>query len=197
MLDFDLLFDEFPNTILPFDFDKYANVGKRFEIVTTNCKTGMPTYFEEYTNHSRLLTILRASSSMPLFSPIVDVDNIPMLDGGIADPIPIERALKQGYRKMVIVLTRNKEYRKKENTFRLPPFIYHKYPSIREALNKRSQIYNKALALVEELEKSGQAIVIRPTEKMTIERIEKDITKLEYFYNHGYNCTTKKLTNLI
>lgn len=197
LLDFDLLFDDFPNRILPFDFDRYVNVQKRFEIVVSNCLTGKAEYFEEYHDHTHLLSILRASSSMPLFSPIVNVDETPMLDGGVCDPIPIGRAFDQGFKKLVVVLTRNKGYRKKENKMKLPRWIYRKYPQLREALNIRNQIYNKELELVEKLETEDHIIVIRPTEQMTIERIEKNTTKLDHFYKHGYSCAQKKFESLI
>lgn len=197
LLDFDLLFDDFPNHISPFDFDAYANVDKRFEIVVSNCTTGQAEYFEEYKDRDRILSILRASSSMPFFSPIVEVDGISMLDGGVCDPIPVERAIKEGFDKNVIVLTRNKGYRKKENNIKLPRWVYRKHPLMREALDHRNAMYNAQLDLVDKLEAEGKAIVIRPEELMTIERIETDISKLEHFYKHGYDCAKQVLGSML
>ena len=56
-----------------------------FEVVTTNCITGKAEYMKEKSDKERLMKICRASSSMPLVSPIVNVDGVPYLDGGLAD----------------------------------------------------------------------------------------------------------------
>lgn len=193
LMDFDLLFDDFPNRILPFDFDSYAKTDTRFEMVVSNCLTGEAEYKEEYADHNRLLDILKASSSMPLFSPIVDVDGVPMLDGGVCDSIPVERALSRGYEKLIVVMTRNEGYRKKVGGIKLPSVFYRKYPKMREAINNRNLLYNKQLELVEKLESEGRAIVIRPVEPMTINRIEKDTQVLVHFYDHGYDCAAQTL----
>lgn len=188
IMDFDLLFDDFPHHIVPFDFETYSDTSKCFEMVVSNCNTGQAEYLEEYNDHKRLLDILKASSSMPVFSPITYVDSVPMLDGGVCDSIPAQRALNKGYKKMIIILTRNKGYRKNEEGMKLPPFVFKKYPKMREAINNRNRLYNEQLDLVDKLEEEGTAIVIRPEEPMTINRIEKDINVLTYFYNHGYDC---------
>ena len=87
-MDFDLLFREFPEHILPYDYDAYFSCPERFVMVTTNCLTGEADYFEEKKNKERVIDIVRASSSLPFVCPVTYVDNIPMLDGGIADSIP-------------------------------------------------------------------------------------------------------------
>lgn len=188
LLDFDLLFDDFPNRILPFDFDAYASAGICFEMIVSSCLTGEAEYLEEYSDHDRLLQILRASSSMPLFSPVCYVDGVPMLDGGVCDSIPVDRCLTKGYDQMLVILTRNEGYRKKTEGLKLPSFFYKKFPEIRHAINRRNDIYNEQLARLEQLEREGKAIVIRPVEPMTINRIEKDTNVLIHFYDHGYEC---------
>ncbi|MDH6353834.1 putative patatin/cPLA2 family phospholipase [Dysgonomonas sp. PH5-45] len=196
ILDFDLLFDDFPNKIIPFDFEAYRHSGKRFESVVSNCLTGRAEYMEEYGNDKRLLDILKASSSMPVFSPIAYVDNTPMLDGGVCDSIPLERAIAQGYGKNVVVLTRNKSYRKKKTVLKMPSFLYKDYPLMREAVNNRNEIYNAQLDLIDRLEEEGQITVVRPIAPMTIDRLEKDVNKLTYFYDHGYECAEQMLKGL-
>ena len=114
IMDFDLLFDEFPNRIIPYDYPAYAACPERYEMVTTSCRTGRACYFEEKNDPERIIDIVRASSSLPFVSPISYVDGEPMLDGGISDSIPVQYAMNQGFKKFVIVLTRNKDYRKDE-----------------------------------------------------------------------------------
>lgn len=188
IMDFDLLFTEFPEHILPYDYDAYFSSSERYEMVTTNCLTGEANYFEEKSDKKRLIDIVRASSSLPFVCPITYVDNIPMLDGGIVDSIPLQRAMDEGYASYVVVLTRNKGYRKETKDIRVPSFIYRKYPRIREALNNRSLFYNKQLEMVEALEKEGRVQVIRPLEPVTVDRIERNVNKLTTFYEEGYRC---------
>ena len=188
IMDFDLLFHDFPEQILPYDYEAYFNNPARYVMVTTNCLTGEAVYLEERCSKERLLDIARASSSLPFVCPIVQVDGIPMLDGGIVDSIPLAHALADGYTKAVVVLTRNTGYRKKIQGTRVPSFIYKKYPLLQQAINRRSVVYNKQLDLVEQLEASGQAVVIRPEQPVQVDRIERDVRKLTALYDEGYRC---------
>ena len=101
----------------------------RFEIVTTNCLTGRAEYHTETSCNNRLLNLCKASSSLPFVAPIAVVDGVPMLDGGITDPIPIERSIEQGYCNNIVVLTRNRGYRDAGSDYRMPRFVYKKYPA--------------------------------------------------------------------
>lgn len=188
IMDFDLLFHDFPEQILPYDYEAYFNNPARYVMVTTNCLTGEAVYLEERCSKERLLDIARASSSLPFVCPIVQVDGIPMLDGGIVDSIPLAHALADGCTKAVVVLTRNAGYRKKIQGTRVPSFIYKKYPLLQQAINRRSVVYNKQLDLVEQLEASGQAVVIRPEQPVQVDRIERDVRKLTALYDEGYRC---------
>lgn len=188
IMDFDLLFREFPEHILPYDYDAYFSCPERFVMVTTNCLTGEADYFEEKKNKERVIDIVRASSSLPFVCPVAYVDNIPMLDGGIADSIPLMRARRDGYDRNVVVLTRNRGYRKDIQGTKVPSFIYKKYPRLREAINRRSYVYNEQLELVERLEDAGEITVIRPQKPIVVDRIERDISKLTDLYEEGYAC---------
>ena len=162
ILDFDLLFNEFPEHILPYDYETYFASPERFVMVTTNCLTGEANYFEEKKDKNRVIDIVRASSSLPIVCPIAYVDGIPMLDGGIVDSIPLQRAISDGYTRNVVVLTRNRGYRKDSKDIRVPSFVYRKYPKLREALGRRCAVYNEQLEMVERMEDEGKIIVIRP-----------------------------------
>lgn len=188
IMDFDLLFHEFPDNIIPYDYQTYFASPFRFEMVTSDCMTGKPVYFEEKTDKSRVIDIVKASSSLPIMCPITYVDNVPMLDGGICDSIPVVRAQSQGYKKSVVILTRNHGYRKESKDIKVPSFIYRKYPAMREALSNRNSLYNSQLELIEQLEDRGDIFVIRPQKPIMVDRIEKDINKLTALYEEGYEC---------
>ena len=188
IMDFRLLFNDFPERILPYDYAAYARSTERYEMVTTNCLTGEANYFEEKRDKTRIIDIVRASSSLPFVCPIAWVDGVPMLDGGIVDSIPLMRARQEGVVHNVVVLTRNRGYRKDIQGTKVPPFIYRKYPLLREAINRRSVVYNEQLELVERMEDAGQITVIRPQRPIVVDRIERDIRKLTDLYEEGYQC---------
>ena len=191
IMDFKLLFEEFPEKIIPYDYDAYFSNPDRFVMVTTNCITGKAEYFEEKTSQERIMDIVRASSSLPFVSPITYVDGIPMLDGGIADSIPVEYAMSQGYEKLVVVLTRNRGYRKKAGSMPLAKAVYRKYPALQKALSERNAIYNRTMDLIERLEDEGRITVIRPLKPVDVSRMEKDTDKLRALYQEGYDIAEK------
>ena len=185
IFDRELLYDKFPNQLLPYDFDTYFKYADGFEMVTTNCLTGLPMYLSENHDRQRALDIVRASSSLPYVSKIVNVDGIPMLDGGIADSIPVQRAFDRGFEHNVVVLTRNKGWRDTGKDRKLP-YLYKNYPRLRVALSRRHRAYNEQIQLVEDLEAVGKITCIRPVRPMEVERIEKDTAKLERLYEEGF-----------
>ena len=198
IMDFKLLFEDFPERILPYDYDAYFSNPDRFVMVTTNCLTGKAEYLEEKSSAKRVMDIVRASSSLPFVSPVTNVDGVPMLDGGIADSIPVEYAMSQGYERIVVVLTRNKGYRKKEGQMPLAKLAYRKYPHLQRALAERNAAYNRTMDLIERMEEEGKITVIRPVRTVEVSRIERNITKLTSLYQEGYDiaCTLIRDGNL-
>ena len=187
IMDFKLLFEDFPEKIIPYDYEKYFSNPDRFVMVTTNCLTGKAEYLEEKSSSARVMDIVRASSSLPFVSPMTYVDGIPMLDGGIADSMPVEYALSQGFEKLVVVLTRNRGYRKKEGGMPLAKLAYRKYPDLQRALQDRNAVYNRTMDLIERLEDEGRITVIRPVKPVNVSRMEKDTSKLAALYQEGYD----------
>lgn len=187
-IDLDFLFYIYPDKYYPFDYERYFRSKERFVMVTSNCLTGKAAYYEEKKDPDRLLAILRASCSLPVLCPLSYVDGLPMVDGGVCDAIPVRRAIEEGYQKNVIILTRNKGYRKKDKDFHLPGFIYRKYPAIREQLKLRYRNYNQVLEDIDRLEAEGKAIVIRPQNPIRVGRTDKDVTRLTELYEEGYRC---------
>ena len=191
IMDFKLLFEDFPERIIPYDYNKYFSNPDRFVMVTTNCLTGKAEYFEEKSSAERVMSIVRASSSLPFVSKITYVDGVPMLDGGIVDSIPLRYAMEQGYERLVVILTRNKGYRKKNSKMRIAKAWYRKYPELQKALSERNEVYNRTMDLIEDLEKQGKIIVIRPVKPVQVGRMEKDTEKLRELYQEGYDLAMK------
>lgn len=191
LIDQQLLFHRFPDRILPYNYKAYAENPNRFEMVTTDCLTGRACYWEEKHSEKRIIDIVKASSSLPYACPIIYVDGRPMLDGGITDSIPLLRAFEQGCERCVVVLTRNRGYRKSSKDMKVPRFIYTNYPRLRVALSNRNKVYNAQLELVERLEEEGRIVVIRPEKPIEVGRMETSIRKLTDLYQEGYDCAKK------
>lgn len=191
IMDFDLLFHKLPEEIYPYDYKALAQNANRFEMVTTSCLTGKACYFEEKNDPKRVIEIVKASSSLPFVCPITFVDGEPMLDGGISDSIPVERAWSQGFDNNLIVLTRNRGYRKPDKPSRIPFFFYRKYPNAKEAIRNRNLMYNKQIELVEKLEDEGRAVVLRPERPVEVDRMERDTKKILALYEEGYNLASQ------
>ena len=196
LIDQQLLFHRFPDRILPYNYKAYAENPNRFEMVTTDCLTGCACYWEEKYDEKRIIDIVTASSSLPYACPVIYVDGRPMLDGGIVDSIPLLRAYEQGYDKCVVVLTRNRGYRKSEKKAFVPNFIYKQYPRLRVALRNRNKLYNAQLELVERLESEGKIVVIRPEKPIVVDRMETSTQKLTDLYLEGYACAQKVMEGL-
>ncbi len=138
--------DKFPNQLfclsILIPILKYAD---GFEMVTTNCLTGKAMYLSENHDRQRALDVVRASSSLPYVSKIVEVDGIPMLDGGIADSIPVQHAIDMGWQHNVVVPTRNKGWRDMGKDHKIP-YLYKNYPRLRVALSHRHRAYNEQIS---------------------------------------------------
>lgn len=190
ILDQDFLYGKLPQ-VLPFDFDAYFANPMDFEMVTTDCLTGQPFYLTERSDPRRLLDIVKASSSLPYVCPIAWVDRRPMLDGGIVDSIPLLRAQEKGYDFNIVVLTRNRGYRKTERDIKIPKYIYRRFPRLRVALSRRCACYNRQLEMVERLEDEGRILVVRPERPLQVDRLEGNTAKLTELYNEGYNVAER------
>lgn len=193
ILDRQTLYDDIPNTILPFDYEACFANPMVFEMVTVNCRTGLPCYLTETASPERLITVAKASSSLPFVCPIVEVDGEPMLDGGIIDSIPVERAMLTGHSFNIVVTTRNKGYRDTGRDIKLPRYFYSAYPRLRLALSKRHVAYNRQLRLLETLEEQRRVLVIRPKRPLEVERMTEDVKKLTLLYEEGRQCAREAM----
>ena len=194
-----LIFDKYPKELLPFDFETYFNSEINCQIVTTNCLTGKAEYMTEDSDNDRLMKLCRASSSMPLLTPIVNIDNVPYLDGGLADSVPIRRAQQMENEKIVVILTKNQGYRKSvlsPTMQRVYKRAYKSYPNLIRTIFRRSFEYNKTMNYLDQLEKRGEIFILRPQVK-PVSRLERNKETLHAFYEHGYKYTERKFDDLM
>lgn len=197
---FDFIFEDLPKTLLPFDFETYYNYPGVLQVGTTDCRSGQSVWFgKEAIGHSFLP--VRASASLPFLAPIVHIGSRDLLDGALVAPIPYEKAQEAGYKKFIIVLTRNSGYRKKKSVPQILLKTWYKdYPKLWEIMQQRPELYNKQLEYVEQLEKDGKAVIIRPQIPLEIDRLDIKPDKLLGLHDHGIGCGLEaydKIINLI
>lgn len=179
----DFIYGTIPHDLIPFDFGTFEASPTRFVTVCTDCATGQAVYYEkEGEDHLR---VLRASASMPFLSPMVEYKGRRLLDGALADSLPWHRAVSEGYRQNVVVLTRPRGYRKTKPSTWPARLVYGRHPRLVEAINTRWQQYNASLEAIEAAEAKGQALVIRPTQDLGVKRTEKSLEKLTALYELG------------
>ena len=194
----DFLFHDLPHEILPFDYQSFKNSSSKLKTAVTECKSGEVRYFspQKFDDITKIDKVFQASSSLPLVSKPVEIDDKYYLDGGIRDSIPVRKALADGYKNIVVVLTREKGYRKSpvKAKFLLDLFL-REYPNLVDDLKNRHQVYNQTLELIEEKERKGEFFVFRP-HKLNIDRFTRDSEKLEDLYNRGYQLALNKSEEL-
>lgn len=193
ILDQEFLYDKIPREVLPYDYEACFRNPMVFEMVTTNCRTGQACYLTEDRDPARLVAVAKASSSLPFVCPMVEIDGEPMLDGGIVDSIPVERAVRTGHPFNVVVLTRHRGFRTNERDIKMPRFVYRDYPRLRLVLSRRAACYDRQLELVERMEDEGRILAIRPRKPVEVGRLEKDVRKLTALYEEGYRCAGEAL----
>ena len=174
---------------LPFQLDVFDNKTFKqsdinFFATVTNIETGEAEFIKIEDAFKQMET-LRATSALPFISEIIEINGKKYLDGGIANSIPVDYFEKQNYDKIIVILTRPIDYRKKKSTGVQFKVAYGKYPKLIEKLENRYQDYNDTVERIVELEKQGKVLVIRPDEEITIKRLEKDTDKLQYVYDLG------------
>lgn len=193
ILDLDLLYNRLPRQIYPYDYETYFNNPAIYEIVVTNSLTGQAEYIQDKASEDRILSLARASSSLPFVCPMSYVDGIPMVDGGVSDSIPLRRAIEMGHDFNIVVLTRNKGYRSNSSFYRRAAFMYRKFPALKNTLKRRREMYNEQIAFVEEQEALGKVIVIRPERKLEVGRLCKDPEKMQRLYDEGYEVAKRTI----
>lgn len=192
-----LIFDEIPNTLVPFDFSRFNDATEEFVIGTTNCLTGEAVYFDKSFYSKDILKIIRASSSLPFMARAIEYEGKFLMDGGISDPIPIRKAIADQVKKPIIVLTKEKGYRKSKSSFsKFTSYFYKDFKGLANVLEHRYQLYNNTLDFIEQLEDEKKAIVIRPRQTFNIGRIERNPEKLTLLYNQGYQDALEKIEEI-
>lgn len=193
----DFCYRKIPFELDVFDNETFKNNPLEFYVIATDINTGKAVYKKVDSADDYGLEYMRASASMPLVSTPVEVDGKILLDGGIADSVPLEFFVNKGFEKNLVILTQAKDYIKKKNSLiPLMKLKLKKFPKLIEAMENRHILYNNQLRYAEEMEQKGKALIIRPKEKLPIGRLEKNPETLKTVYNLGREEALKNLDRI-
>ena len=183
----DFAYNILPNKLEVFDYDAFEKSPVAYYVTCSNVETGKAEYIQCKSLRGKNMDYLRASASLPYVSQIVEIDGKKYLDGGICDSIPLKAFQDMGYEKNLVVLTRPRGYIKKPENNLLANLYYRKYPAFVTALRNRYAVYNRTLKYIEQQEKQGNILVLRPSESIRVGRMEQDPERLKQMYELGKN----------
>ena len=169
----------------PLDFPTLKNNPAEYEVVVTNALTGKAEYFGKETMVQDDYRLIMASSAIPAACRPVELNDIPYFDGGLSDAIPVSRALEKGCDRLVVILSKMRDYVRKPQGMR---FLYtmrcRQYPQIIFLIDHRHIAYNQNLQEVFALERAGKAFVFAPSHPIHVgtysmnEQLERDLYAL-------------------
>ena len=191
----DFAYYEIPFKLDVFDQTAFSESKTKLFATITNVATGAVEY-RRVNNVLQQMELLRATSAMPFVSEMVALDGQLYLDGGLSDSIPLKQRIADGYRKIVVVLTRCAGYRKQKQNPLPAKIFYKKYPELIKTINMRYAMYNRQMDFVEQLEQEGKIVVVRPSEYVKIARIEKNATRLQAMYDLGIKDAQHQLLTI-
>lgn len=191
----DFVYDEIPNSLVPFDYDTFHSYKGKFMVGVTNARTGRLECFDGVKDTDKW-QYLRASCAIPGYFPAIEIDGNDYFDGGLASPICIKQAIKDGCDKNVIILTQPKGFVKKcgKGNVIMSQIIKRKYPAMEMALLARHKLYNSQIRFCEELERRGKALIFRP--EISLDSFQKNTAVLEQYWQMGYDACTENVQRI-
>lgn len=189
-------YETIPEHLIPFDYDAFEAFPGAVEAVVTNLDTGEAEYLPVSARDED--KVLQATCALPFLFPIYHIGGKPFMDGGAADAIPYERAFGMGCDRVVVILTRERSYVRRDE--KLQPLIerhYHRYPAFCETMRRRAETYNASRARLFELEREGRALILAPANTRGFSRTEKDLEKIKALWQDGYDQATARLEEIV
>lgn len=188
-------YHDLPEVLDPYDYDAFNASETEFYVTCTNVETGKPEYLK-VTDMKDQVDLMRASASLPYVSRIVEAGGMKLLDGGCSDSIPVRAFMNLGFKRCVVVLTRQQGYVKKPERSGLAKLFYRRYPEFVKSIENRPRTYNRTIRDIERLEKKGKIFVIRPSKELKIGRMSHDLKEITETYEAGRRDAKKCIKEL-
>ncbi len=191
----DFVYGEIPNSLVPFDYEEYHRYSGKFVVGVTNADTGRLECLDGLKDTDKW-QYLRASCAIPGYFPPIIIDGKPYFDGGLASPVCVKQALKDGCTKTVIILTQPEGFVKKcgKGNVVMSQLIKKKYPAMEMALLARHKLYNSQIKFCEKLERRGKALIFRPAQML--DSFQSDTEKLEEYWKMGYDAAKTNIEKI-
>lgn len=185
--DLDFSYNIIPNQLLPFDYAAFQAYPGEMEAVVTNLDSGRADYLTVPRQDEQNL-VLQATCALPFLFPIIHIDGQPYLDGGCADPIPWKRPFDLGCDRVVVVLTRERDYCRKSDAHQQSVLekSFRAYPNFLETMSHRAENYTRCREELFTLEAEGKVLVITPTDTKGFSRTERNLRKIRALWQDGY-----------
>lgn len=181
----DFIYDTIPNKLIPFDYAAFAEYPGVVEAVVTDVDAGTAAYLTVPREDDQFMA-LRATCALPMLFPILEVDGIRCMDGGVTDPIPFRHVLDAGCDRVIVVATRERAYEKKqEKVLSAAARMYRKYPNFVDALKRRAEVYNAQREEMFRLEQQGDIFLFLPYNTEGFSRTEKNVEKIRALWQSG------------
>ena len=189
-------YNTIPNQLVPYDYKAFQAWPGEVEGVVTDLRTGKALYLPVPRDDDNF-KLLQATCSLPLLFPVVRIGGVPCLDGGVADPIPFRRALEKGCDRVLVVVTRERSYRKRrERSTRMVERAYRRYPQFCAAMEGREAMYNRQRRELFQLEKEGRVMVLAPESTQGFHRLERDVAKIRAMYDSGFAQASARMEEI-
>lgn len=195
MINRDFAYDLLPHELDPFDEETFEQSKAAFYATITNMRTGQAEYVR-ITNTWQQMDVIRASASLPIICQSVEWQGEKYLDGGLVDNIPLDKCIELGCDKIIIVLTRPLEYVRNDHIAGACRLFYPRYKALLRAIEQRNDRYNARLQQIRRLEQEGKVFVLRPSENISVGRLEKDVARLQALHQLGVADATRLWNNL-
>ncbi len=190
MINRDFAYDLLPHALDPFDEETFEQSKAAFYATITNMRTGQAEYVR-ITNTWQQMDVIRASASLPIICQPVEWQGEKYLDGGLVDNIPLDKCIELGCDKIIIVLTRPLEYVRNDHIAGVCRLCYPRYKALLRAIEQRNDRYNARLQQIRRLEQEGKVFVLRPSENISVGRLEKDVARLQALHQLGVSDATR------
>lgn len=191
------IYETIPRFLVPFDNRAFFENDAEYVVGVTNAHTGEMEYINKKDPVNGHM-LLQATCALPIAFPPIVYDGKQYYDGGLVDSIPARKAIEDGHEKMLIILTRTKDYVKTESKgYKVAAALLKKrYPKIAELILTRHIRYNKEVEFCNRLEKEGKAVILRPSEDVQIKSMEGDMEKIERIYKYGYDLAMENMDSI-
>ncbi len=179
---------------LPLDKARLMDPARRMAVGVTNLLTGKTEYMEK--GKCNLSAAVRASATVPYVSRPVIIGGVPYLDGGCSTKIPYPWAVEQGFKKIIVVKTREWSYRRNEEPLKAAGVMYRKYPEFVKAFNQANADFNRMTEELDRLHDEGRIYAMAPSRPVDVTRFEGDMEKLGNLYWLGYSDANTQMERI-